>query len=123
MISVTLDKEAAIVTLEPEGELKEEDFDTAVKIIDPFIKIHGKLTGMIIYTKEFPGWENLAAMLRHLKFIRNHHKKVKRLAFVTDSPIGDIAEAIGSHFVSAEIKRFPYDEKKAARAWILESEE
>ncbi len=122
MLSITLDKEKAIVTLEPEGALSEADFDTAVRVIDPFIETHGRLTGLIIATEAFPGWKDFAALSEHLRFIRNHHKKVKRLAFVTDSSIGDIAEKIGSHFVDAEIKHFPYDQRSEARAWILEAE-
>ena len=122
MLSITIDKEKAVVTLEPEGALSESDFDTAVRIIDPFIEEHGKLTGIIIATEDFPGWEDFAALSRHLRFIRNHHKKVKRLAFVTDSLIGDVAEKIGSHFVSAEVKHFPYAQRSEARSWILEAD-
>jgi hypothetical protein len=117
-----MDKTEAIVTLEPEGELTKEDFETAIRIIDPFIKIRGKLTGMMIYTKDFPGWKSFAAFIEHMKFIKNHHKKIKRLAFVTDSNIGDLAEKVGSHFVEAEIKHFPYDQKTEAKAWLLEAE-
>ena len=77
MLSITLDKEKAIVTLEPEGALRQEDFETAVKVIDPFIEARGKLSGVIIATESFPGWKDFAALTEHLKFIKNHHKKVK----------------------------------------------
>ena len=120
MLSITLDKEKAVVTLEPDGALSATDFETAVKIIDPFIEEHGKLSGLIIAAESFPGWEDFAALSEHLKFIKNHHKKVKRLAFVTDSAIGDFAEKIASHFVSAEVKHFPFSQRKEAREWILE---
>jgi hypothetical protein len=120
MLNITLDKEQAIITLEPTEALSEEDFHTAVKVIDPFISEHGKLTGLIIETESFPGWKDFKALLSHLKFIKNHHKKVKRLAFVTDSPIGDFSEHVTSHFVDAEVKSFPYGAHKEARAWILE---
>ncbi len=121
MLSITLDKDEAIVTLEPEGVLQKEDFETAVKVIDPFIREHGKLKGLIIATEFFPGWEDFSALVQHLKFIKNHHKKVKRLAFVTDSKLlGRFSENISSHFVDAEIKYFPYTARKEARAWILE---
>jgi hypothetical protein len=121
MLNITLDREEAIVTLEPEGALSKEDFETAVKVIDPFIEKHGKLAGVIIATESFPGWEDFSALVEHLTFIKNHHKKVKRLAFVTDSKLlGKFSENISSHFVDAEIKYFPYAERKAAREWILE---
>ena len=115
-----MDKENAIVVLEPQESLQKEDFDKAVKIIDPFIEEHGKLNGLIISTETFPGWENFAAMSRHFVFVKNHHKKIKRLAFVTDSAIGSFAEHISGHFVDAEIRTFPYGEMDKAKEWIME---
>ncbi len=120
MLKVTLDKETKIVTLQPDGALTKEDFDEAIKVIDPFIEAEGDLNGVIIYTESFPGWENFAALSRHLSFVKNHHKKIKKLAMVTDSFIGAFSEHISSHFVEAEIKNFDYDKIEDAKAWILE---
>jgi hypothetical protein len=44
---------------------------------------------------------------------------VSRIDFVTDSPIGSIAENIASYFVNAEIKNFSFDELENAKKWIL----
>jgi hypothetical protein len=121
MLHIILDKEEAIVTLEPEGALAKEDFEAASKVIDPFIEEYGTIAGVIIATKFFPGWEDFSALVQHLKFIRDHHKKVKRLAFVTDSKLlGKFSENISAHFVSAKIRYFQYAECKAAREWILQ---
>jgi hypothetical protein len=57
-------------------------------------------------------------MVNHLRFVRDHHKRIKRIAVVTDSHLGDVAERIASHFVSAEIKHFPAGQVEAARQWI-----
>ena len=120
MLNTILDIENKIVTLQPYGALRKEDFDNAVKVIDPFIKENGKLNGIIIYTESFPGWEDYAAFNRHLVFIKNHHKEIKKLAFVTDSLGGSIAELISSHFVEAVIQNFDYNDLGDARKWILE---
>jgi len=119
MLGITLDKDEAIVTLEPEGALSKEDFNTAVKFIDPFIQDHKKLQGLIICAENFPGWEDFAAMVRHLVFVKNHHKKVEKFVFVTNSKIGSFSEKIASHFVKAEVRHFSYDQRKEAREWIL----
>ncbi len=37
---------------------------------------------------------------------------------VTDSHLGDVAEHLTSHFVSAEIRHFPAGETEQAREWI-----
>jgi len=121
MLNITLDSKEAIVILEPQGALCKDDFDVAVKVIDPFIQKHGKLDGLIIYTESFPGWEDFAALSRHITFVKNHHQKIKRLAFVTNSAVGSVAETIASHFVKAEIKSFTYDQLDDAKSWILEN--
>ena len=120
MLNTILDAEYKIVTLQPHGSLKKEDFDNAVKVIDPFIKEHGALNGLIIYTESFPGWEDFAAFNRHLVFIRNHHKEIKKLAFVTNSMLGEFGENVSSHFVQAVVKNFDFDKLEEARSWILE---
>lgn len=120
MLKAILDKENSIAILEPHGALSKEDFDAAVKIIDPYIKENGKLHGLIIETKSFPGWDDFAALSRHITFVKNHHQKIKRLAFVTDSVVGNLAESIASHFVEAQIKSFSFGEMDEARKWIVE---
>ena len=79
----------------------------------------GHLRGLVIHTKKFPGWDSLAGMLGHFRFVRNHHRKLAHVALVTDSPLGDLAEKRGGHFVSAEIRHFDYDDLDEARAWII----
>ena len=120
MLNTILDTSTKIVTLQPHGALKKEDFDHAVKIIDPFIEEQGKLNGVIIYTETFPGWEDFAAFNRHLVFIKNHHKEIKKLAFVTDSLVGDFGEMVTGHFVEATIKNFSFDQLEEAKEWIGE---
>ncbi len=120
MINTIIDKHNGIVILQPHGALRKEDFDKAVKVIDPFIEEYGKLNGLVIYTKSFPGWEDYAAFNRHLTFIKNHHKEIQKLAFVTDSMVGNFGELISSHFVSAVIKRFDFNKMREAKTWILE---
>ncbi len=118
MLNVNLDEKQGIATLEPNGELTKGDFESAAKIIDPYIGKFGKLNGVIINVKSFPGWDSFGTLIKHLKFIRDHHKNVSRVAFVTDSPIGGFAEHVASHFVNAVIKHFPFDQLEDAQKWI-----
>jgi len=123
MLHVTLDKEKLLAVLEPDGALSKEDFDNAVSIIDPFIEENGKLNGIVIYTESFPGWEDFAALSRHITFIKNHHKKIARLAFVTDTAVIDYTKAIAAPFVEAEIKVFPFAQFDEAKAWVANAGE
>jgi hypothetical protein len=54
-----------------------------------------------------------------LRFVQNHHKHIKKIGVVTDSALGNVAERLASHFVSAEIRRFASGETEAAKQWIL----
>ncbi len=118
MLNINLDEARGIAILEPGGALSKEDFETAASIIDPYIEKAGELKGIIINVKSFPGWDSFAAFIRHLKFVKSHHKEVARVAFVTDSPIGSFAEHVASHFVNAEIKHFAFDKLEDAQKWI-----
>jgi len=123
MLNIKLDKQRSIVLLEPVETLSKEDFEKAAAVIDPYIEKTGKLHGIVIHVKSFPGWDSFGALIRHLKFIKNHHRKVAREAMATDSPIGGFAEHIASHFVNAEIKHFPFGRLTDAREWASAPEE
>lgn len=119
MLNVKIDADHGFAILEPDGALSENDFRLAAKLIDPVIEKSGSLKGIIIRSRSFPGWASFASFVSHLHFVREHHKSVKRIAFVTDSPVGSFAQAIGNHFISAEIKNYTFSEFESARRWIL----
>jgi hypothetical protein len=119
MIEHALDPKNSILHIRPITALEAADFAQLAKTVDPHIEATGGLAGLIIEIQEFPGWENLAGMAAHLRFVRDHHRKIRRLAAVTDSPLGKVAEKLASHFVAAEIKRFPAGGLEEARKWIL----
>ena len=118
MLEVKLDKENALAVLEPHGALCREDFEKAAALIDPFIEETGRLNGIVIYVESFPGWEDFAGLSEHIVFIKNHHKKIKRLAFATDTSVINYTSAIAEPFIGAQIKTFPYAEFDKAKAWV-----
>ncbi|MGD2139394.1 MAG: STAS/SEC14 domain-containing protein [Burkholderiales bacterium] len=119
MLSVNIDEANLVAVLQPQSPLSESDFQSAAKAIDPLIEKSGQLNGIIIHSKSFPGWDSFGALVSHLRFVRDHHKKVSRVALVTDSAIGKFADPIASHFVAAEIHSFPYADYDKAREWII----
>jgi len=119
MIDYHLDTATSILTLRPESALEKNDFLEVAQALDPQIAAHGDLAGLIIAAPHFPGWDSFGALVNHLRFIRDHHRHVKKIAMVTDSALGDVAQHLTSHFISAEVKHFPAGEGEAARAWIL----
>lgn len=119
MIEHTLDAAQSILHVLPKSALEQADFEELAGAVDPFIAETGSLKGLIIEVPSFTGWNSLGAMAAHFRFVRDHHKKIRKIALVTDSAVGNVAELLVSHFVSAEIKRFPASALDAAKQWIL----
>lgn len=119
MIDHSFDAAQGILHLRPKAALTKEDFEQLGRTVDPHIEKAGKLAGIIIEIAAFPGWDSLGAMAAHLRFVRDHHRKVKKIAVVTDAKLGAVAEKLASHFVAATIKHFPAGGANAARDWIL----
>lgn len=86
----------------------------------PTLSKPGGLAGLIIEAPVFPGWESLGAMAAHFRFVRDHHKRIRKVGLVTDSALGTVAERLASHFVSAEIRHFSAGELEAAKQWIMQ---
>jgi SpoIIAA-like len=118
MLKYELNHAEGILIIRPNGPLESTDFEKLVQEVDPYIIEKGKLNGLMIYAKSFPGWDNFAAFLSHMKFVKNHHQKIKKIAAVTDSSFLSIMPQVANHFVKAEIKHFDYDDKDAALNWL-----
>jgi SpoIIAA-like len=122
MIESSLDTASSILYVRPKSALAEDDFAQLAKTVDPFIQSTGDLAGLVLEVSAFPGWESLGAMAAHFRFVRDHHKRIKKVAIVTDAPLGAVAEKLASHFVSATIKHFPAGATAAARQWITSAQ-
>lgn len=118
MLDYEIDAARSIVIVRPEGPLDKEDFVRLAKAVDPQIEAAGNLAGVIVDAPSFPGWDDFGALVSHVRFVRDHHKHVKKIAVVTDSAMGNLVEHLMAHFLSAEIKHFPAGQVEAAGQWI-----
>lgn len=89
MLQYELQRTDGILILKPSGPLESADFEKLVREVDPYIK-----------------------------FVKNHHRKVKKLAAVTDSGFLSIMPHVAKHFARAEIRHFAYKDKDAALHWL-----
>jgi len=115
----TLDAANGILVLRPKSALEKDDFVQLAKTVDPYLEKSGKLSGVIVDAPKFPGWESLGALAAHIRFVRDHHKLIKKIAIVTDAAMGNVAERLASHFVAAEVKHFPAGQFEAAKRWAV----
>lgn len=118
MLDYSIMKPEGILVLKPNAALSKQDFDGISAVVDSYLLDHARLHGVLIHTKGFPGWENFGGFTAHLHFVREHHKKVDRVAIATDSQFAAIAESLGKHFTSAEIKHYPFSEAAKALEWL-----
>lgn len=118
MIKFELLKDTGLLIVEPREALTTEDFQAISQTVEPYIAANGKLTGLLIDVPSFPGWESFAALVEHMKFVRDHHRKIDRVAAVTDSKILTIAPKIAEHFAHPEFKVFRSGERASALAWL-----
>ncbi|WP_343577330.1 STAS/SEC14 domain-containing protein [Mycobacterium sp.] len=118
MIDFDFDTAHSILLVRPESPLQATDFVDLAKAVDPQIQANGDLAGLIINAPKFPGWDSFGAMIKHFRFVKDHQRHIKRVALVTDSHVGDVAEHLAAHFVSAKVRHFPGGQLDQARQWI-----
>jgi hypothetical protein len=119
MINYKLMPADGVLILTPTTPLESRDFEKLTQEIDPYIEANGKLHGLMIVVASFPGWKDFASFVAHLKFIKNHHQKIQKIAVVSDSNILSIAPKFASHFVQANIRHFPHSQREDALCWLI----
>src|SRR6478672_10822306 len=118
MVNHELLRAEGILIIRPVAALEASDFQSIAQEVDPYIQSNGKLHGVMIDAQGFPGWKDFAAILAHLRFIKDHHRKIEKIAAVSDSSFLSIAPKIASHFVQAEVRHFAQSQREEALAWL-----
>ncbi len=118
MIEHQLLENEGLLIITPQDKLQASDFAQIDEEINKYLKQHPMLNGLLIHTKSFPGWKDFAALRAHFKFIKTHHKQIKKVAAVTDSHFMALAPRIVKYFVSAKVQHFTYANKEKALEWL-----
>lgn len=121
MIEHELLVEQGILVIRPTKRLEEDDFAVLAKSIDPYIEQHGKLRGLMIQAERFPGWQGVEGLTSHIRFVKNHHNDIERVAVITDNPILAVLPRLANTMVHAEVKHFGISEQKTALRWLAGS--
>lgn len=118
MIAAELVTEKGILLLQPQGKLEAKDFENIATKVDSYLQSQPQLKGIIVEAEKFPGWKDFASLVAHLRFVRDHHKQVAKIAIVSDDSVLSKAPQVASHFVAAEIKHYAEGQREAAMKWI-----
>lgn len=118
MVAFELLRDEGILIIRPRASLEAADFHKISHEVDPYIEANGKLHGVMIDAESFPGWKDFAALIAHLKFVKNHHQRIEKIAAVSDSSFLAIAPQLASHFVQADVRHFAHSQMEEARDWL-----
>jgi hypothetical protein len=118
MIEHELRRDQGILIVRPKGPLAATDFTKVARDIDPHIESEGKLVGLLVEAPSFPGWNDFAGLIAHFKFVRDHHRKIERVAVVTDDAMLHIVPGIAEHFAHPTIRVFGASETARALNWL-----
>jgi hypothetical protein len=125
MIHIDINQSEGIAVLKPAEmtRLSETDFREITDRIDAYLENHDYLQGLVIVTEHFPGWDSLQAFASHIKLIKDHHKRIKKVALVSDSPLLTAAPHLVDHFVGAKIRHFGLDQIEEAKTWAAQPDQ
>ena len=118
MVEFDLLKADGILILRPQGRLEAADFERVARAVDPYIEANGKLHGLLLDAEAFPGCRDFAALIAHFQFVRDHHRKIEKVAVVSDSSFLSVAPKFATHFVKADVRHFPQSQRDEALAWL-----
>ena len=118
MITCNILTEDGIAVIHPTGPLTAEDFAQVAAAVDAYLSTHSALNGLLIQAREFPGWEDFQGFIHHVRFIRDHHRSIRKVALVSDSKLASLAPHLAQHFVSADVRSFEDQAVEEALAWL-----
>lgn len=119
-LSFEILEESGILILRPHGELQAGDFDRLGRAIDPHIEASGGLSGLMVETESFPGWDDFSALIAHLRFVKDHQAKIRKIALVSDGRFFAMMPTLASRFLAAEVRRFAAEERDEALVWLAQ---
>ena len=122
-VSHHLDPETGVLVVQVDRPLRVQDFDSLAMTADAWLARHSELHGLVVHARAFPGWQNFPSLLRHIRFVHDHHRKVERVALAADSALAELVPHLANHFVRAEVTSFGYQELDKAIAWAAGSQE
>ena len=119
-IKIKLDSDDGILELEPVADkaLSEDDFEAVGKTIGNYLEDHDRMRGILIHSRQFPGWQSVGALFAHLKFVNTVHDKISKIALVTNSPMGSFADHVLDPLMLAKVRKFDFDERDEAMSWL-----
>jgi hypothetical protein len=118
MAMLTTEFEGDVLVVRPDGPIAREDVATLTQTADEYLAAHTTISGVMVQTPMFPGFSSAAAFGDYIRFIADHHARVRRIALVTDSALAPIAQFVANYVVGLEMRHYAFSERAAALEWL-----
>jgi hypothetical protein len=117
MLVITPSLESNMVEIKVTGALNHHDFKELAQKIDPLINRFGSLK-LFVDATHFTGWDNSQAAEQHFRFVKEHHKKIDKIAVISGHAWQHWLISVIKIFIHPEIKIFSDHQFPEARNWL-----
>jgi hypothetical protein len=107
MINIDIKERENIFVLTPDGAIGADDIAAVNEQVNTYINTCDRIPNLVVRASSLPHWKDFQALAAHFKFIKNHHKVVKKVAIVSDSSLIWLIRPIVNQFTGAKVRRFP----------------
>lgn len=106
-----------IVKIVASGTLEGADFSQLSDQVDALLKEHEKVR-LLINATDFSGWDSMNALTKHFGFVKSHHHRVERIAFIMGHQWQQCLVGAMRMFIHPEVHVFGTGEEVKAESWI-----
>ncbi|MBC2667068.1 STAS/SEC14 domain-containing protein [Novosphingobium flavum] len=106
-----------VAVLKPRGALSAADFTRLSEAIDQQTATAGAAPSLVIDAGQLPHWDSLDALGKHLRFVQDHHRLVRKVAVAGDNLALKTLPHVADLFIDAKIRRFPHAKLGDAIEW------
>jgi hypothetical protein len=116
MIKIEILSPKVLKIIAPE-KLKANDFRQIVPEVSSLISQYGNIR-LLIDATGFNGWESMEAFENHAGFLKNHEKKIERVAVITGHEWQHWLIGAVRIFLHPEVRAFNKGHESEALKWI-----
>ncbi|GAA4783257.1 hypothetical protein GCM10023200_15870 [Actinomycetospora chlora] len=117
LATVRVDPGAGVVLVDVSQPLRREDVEAIATAVDDWLADHTALPGLVLHARSFPGWENIGALVAHLRLVGGHQRRIGRVALAVDGQPAGVAARVAGTLLHPEVRHFASAELDEATAW------
>lgn len=116
-IAVRQVADGQVVVVEVGAPLRSADIAALAAAVGPWLQGDARPRGLVMHARGVPGWDNVATLARHVRFLRDHHRRIDRLAMAVDGPVATLAPHVAGRILHPQVRHFDYQRLDDAIAW------